>query len=32
MPLVFNIDKDLPKEVSVITLAYTLFDVSDRVH
>jgi len=28
MPLVFNIDKDLPKEVSVITLAYTLFDAT----
>ncbi len=28
MPLVFNIDKDLPKEVRVITLAYTLFDAT----
>lgn len=28
MPLVFNIDKDLPKDVRVITLAYTLFDVT----
>ena len=28
MPLVFNIDKDLPKEVRVITLAYTLFDTT----
>ena len=28
MPLIFNIDKDLPKEVRVITLAYTLFDVT----
>mgnify|MGYP003643267439 CR=1 FL=1 len=28
MPLVFNIDKDLPKEVQVITLAYTLFDAT----
>jgi cytochrome c oxidase assembly protein subunit 11 len=28
MPLIFNIDKDLPKEVKVITLAYTLFDVT----
>lgn len=28
MPLIFNIDKDLPKDVRVITLAYTLFDVT----
>ena len=26
MALVFQIDKDLPKEVNVLTLAYTLFD------
>lgn len=30
MPLVFNIDKDLPKDVRVITLAYTLFDVTPK--
>ena len=30
MPLIFNIDKDLPKEVRVITLAYTLFDVTPK--
>lgn len=29
MPLIFNIDKDLPKDVRVITLAYTLFDVTN---
>lgn len=28
MPLIFKIDKDLPKDVHVITLAYTLFDVT----
>jgi len=28
MPLIFNIDKDLPKEVRVLTLAYTLFDAT----
>ena len=28
MPLIFNIDKDLPKDIRVITLAYTLFDVT----
>jgi cytochrome c oxidase assembly protein subunit 11 len=28
MPLVFEIDKDLPKNIHVITLAYTLFDVT----
>jgi cytochrome c oxidase assembly protein subunit 11 len=26
MPLIFNVDKDLPKNIHVITLAYTLFD------
>ncbi len=30
MPLIFNIDKDLPKSVRVITLAYTLFDVTSQ--
>ena len=28
MPLVFNIDKNLPKDIHVITLAYTLFDTT----
>ena len=28
MPMVFQIDKDLPKDVKVITLAYTLFDAT----
>lgn len=28
MPLLFHIDKDLPKEVDTVTLAYTLFDAS----
>ena len=27
MPVVFWIDKDLPKDIKTITLAYTLFDV-----
>lgn len=27
MPLIFWIDKDLPKDIKTITLAYTLFDV-----
>jgi cytochrome c oxidase assembly protein subunit 11 len=30
MPLVFQIDKDLPKEVKVISLQYTLFDVTPK--
>jgi len=30
MGLVFTIDKDLPKEIKVITLAYTLFDVTPK--
>lgn len=30
MPLIFNVDKDLPKEIRVITLAYTLFDVTPK--
>lgn len=30
MPLRFIVDQDLPKDIHVITLAYTLFDVSDR--
>lgn len=28
MPLIFYIDKDLPKNIRVITLAYTLFDIT----
>lgn len=28
MPVVFHIDKDLPKEIGTITVAYTLFDVT----
>ena len=28
MPMVFQIDNDLPKDVHVITLAYTLFDAT----
>ena len=31
MPLLFHLDTDLPANVSTITLAYTLFDVTDRV-
>lgn len=31
MPLLFHLDVDLPPQVNTITLAYTLFDVSDRV-
>ena len=30
MPLMFHLDIDLPKSVHTITLAYTLFDVTDR--
>lgn len=30
MALIFQIDKDLPKEVRVITLAYTLFDATPK--
>lgn len=30
MPIVFRIDKDLPPEITTITLAYTLFDVSSK--
>src|SRR5262245_38896342 len=28
MPMIFRIDKELPKDVRVITLAYTLFDTT----
>jgi len=31
MALVFQVDKDLPKDVHTITLAYTLFDVTPEV-
>jgi cytochrome c oxidase assembly protein subunit 11 len=31
MPLLFHLDSDLPANVNTITLAYTLFDVTDRV-
>ena len=31
MPLMFHLDKDLPKDITTLTLAYTLFDVTDRV-
>jgi len=31
MPLLFHLDNDLPANVNTITLAYTLFDVSDKV-
>jgi cytochrome c oxidase assembly protein subunit 11 len=30
MPLLFHLDPDLPSQVKTVTLAYTLFDVSDR--
>ncbi len=31
MPLLFHLDADLPIQVKTITLAYALFDVTDRV-
>lgn len=31
MPLLFHVDVDLPKDIKTITLAYTLFDVTDKV-
>jgi cytochrome c oxidase assembly protein subunit 11 len=31
LPLVFIVDKDLPERIDVITLSYTLFDVTDRM-
>ena len=31
MPLIFHVDPDLPENVRTITLAYTLFDVTDRL-
>lgn len=30
MPLLFHLDRDLPKNVRTVTLSYTLFDVTDR--
>lgn len=30
MALVFNIDKDIPKDIQVISLAYTLFDATPK--
>ena len=30
MALIFNVDKDLPKEIHTITLSYTLFDVTPK--
>ncbi|WP_133129864.1 cytochrome c oxidase assembly protein [Legionella yabuuchiae] len=31
MPLLFHLDTDLPERIKTITLAYSLFDVTDRV-
>lgn len=31
MPLVFNIDKELPADIKTITLGYTLFEVTKKV-
>lgn len=28
MPLIFHLDRDLPKDIKTVTLAYTLFDVT----
>lgn len=30
MPMIFRIDKDLPKDIRVISLAYTLFDTTPK--
>jgi len=30
MPLLFHLDNELPKEINTITLAYTLFDVTNK--
>lgn len=30
LPLVFIVDRDLPKAINTITLSYTLFDITDR--
>jgi cytochrome c oxidase assembly protein subunit 11 len=31
LPLLFHLDTDLPENIKTITLAYTLFDVSDKI-
>ena len=31
LPLVFIVDRDLPQRIDLITLSYTLFDVTNRV-
>jgi len=31
MPLLFHVDKALPKNIQTITLSYTLFDISNRL-
>ncbi len=31
LPLVFIVDRDLPERVDVITLSYTLFDITERM-
>lgn len=31
MPLLFHLDQDLPEKVKTITLAYALYDVTDKV-
>ncbi|MDI1352081.1 MAG: cytochrome c oxidase assembly protein, partial [bacterium] len=30
MPLLFHLDTELPAHINTVTLAYTLFDVTDR--
>ena len=30
MPIIFHLDPKLPKDISTVTLSYTLFDVTDR--
>jgi cytochrome c oxidase assembly protein subunit 11 len=30
MPLIFHLDADLPADIKTITLAYTLFDITNR--
>jgi cytochrome c oxidase assembly protein subunit 11 len=32
MPLLFHLDRDLPKNVNTVTLSYTLFDVTNRAN
>ena len=31
MPVVFYLDPDFPEDVSTVTLAYKVFDVTDQV-